>query len=184
MDWSGAHWRGAGPPRSVDTLEYNYNDPHSGTQIVEYERTGPVYMHERPTRGTAKMLTEWEPDEQYMDLIASRHAAWDGPRFAAHVSPHASTRLATGHHMPAAHRVPHGRRPRQSIRPNSSPANRFSPGRDYSFPFRDPMGATSRIESRPDQVCLLPSETDSIGRCNRLPACHLHLDTTACAVET
>ena len=69
MNWSGAD---AGATMYVDAHEYDYNDPHSGTQIVEYERTGPVYMHERPMRGAAKMLSEWEPDDQYLDLIASR----------------------------------------------------------------------------------------------------------------
>ena len=157
MNWSGAD---AGATMYVDAHEYDYNDPHSGTQIVEYERTGPVYMHERPMRGAAKMLSEWEPDDQYLDLIASRQAAWRGPpRFGAQRSPHASTRLTTGHHMPAANSVWHGRRPRQSARPTSSPANRFSPGRDYSFPFRDPMGASARIEFCADQVRLLSSET-------------------------
>ena len=71
-------------------VDNDYYPQTGGTQIVEYERTGPVYMHERPIRGTPKMLSDWDPDTKYLDLAASRQAAWHGQHLDAQVSQAAS----------------------------------------------------------------------------------------------
>jgi hypothetical protein len=171
MDGSGAHMHGMGamPPTTVTIVDDSDYNPHAGMQVVEYERTGPVYMRERPIRGT-KMLSDWDPDTKYLDLVASRQAAWHGQRRDARDSPHASMRLATGHHMPAPHGVGQSRRPHQGIRPTSSPGRRFSPRRDYSFAFLDSAGIDFLAADGPEvslqslRICFLLLQQGQPGR--------------------
>jgi hypothetical protein len=166
MDGSGAHMHGMGA-MYVDSDYY----PQLGTQIVEYERTGPVYMHERPIRGTPKMLSDLDPDTKYLDLVAPRQAAWHGQRLDAQISPHASMRLATGHQMPTPHGVWQSRRPRHDIRPTSSPGRRFSPRRDYSLAFLDSAGIDFLAADGPEvslhslRICLRLLQQGQPGRC-------------------
>ena len=146
---------------SVIILQHlGYTELQERPPRFEYEGLGPVYMHERPPRGsTGVPLSDWEPDDHYLEFISQRNNTWQRARPAtsdalvpSRRSSHAIPRIATSHHMPSPHLVRQARTGRHNMRPVSSPAHRLSPSQmhlqDVSFRFENVAHDSQLLNSR------------------------------------
>jgi hypothetical protein len=146
----------------VIILQYlGHTELHERSPRFDYEGLGPVYMHERPPRGSAGVpLSDWEPDEHYLEFISQRNNnTWQRARPATsdalvplRHSSHAIPRIATSQHLPSPHVVRQARTGRRTIRPASSPAHRLSHSpmhfQDVSFRFENVARDSQPLNSR------------------------------------